>query len=106
MATFKFILLAALSVFTAHVNAQAPVPTDASSHNVANPPDGFVYLGCYTDSGSARSLANQGPGDQVGPGSSMTVENCITGCNEGLYSYSIIGLEYSGEVCSRCNMSF
>lgn len=91
MAPSKLLLLAAISALSASVHAQAPL---------SNPPLGFVYVGCYTDGGASdRTLANQGPGDQVGTYDTMTIENCINGCNEGLYSYNFVGLEYYGEVC-------
>lgn len=92
MASSKLLLLAALTAFATSVSADAGP--------LMNPPMNFVYAGCYTDDGANdRTLRNQGPGDQVGPSSAMTIENCINGCNQGIYAYSYVGLEYYGEVC-------
>lgn len=89
MAPSKLLLLAALSAYTVAVNAAAAP--------LANPPAGFVYAGCYTDSASDRTLRNKGP-SEAGPDADMTIENCINACSSGLYDYTYVGLQYFHEV--------
>lgn len=48
----------------------------------------FVYRGCYSDSGNARSLAGRASYDDA-----MTVEKCAAACA----SYSLFGVEYGSQ---------
>jgi hypothetical protein len=57
----------------------------------------WVFLGCYTDSVSARSLPN---GEAVAGGTdAMTNEACQTACLAA--GFSISGTEYAGECCKH-----
>lgn len=87
MAVSKIAALFFAALTSTTVLAATPTP-------LASPPDGFSYLGCYTDNDGFRALANQGPGIQGGS-NAMTIEACIASCN-GEYTY--VGLEYYYEV--------
>lgn len=71
--------------------AAALAPTVIGQAALSAPYKGFNYLGCRTDSNTARTLEALGPpvsGD-------MTIEKCIDACS----SYSrYIGLEFGEEV--------
>lgn len=90
MASSKLLLLAVLSTVTTKVVAD-PAP-------LQNPPNGFVYAGCFIDNQGFRALANRGPAE-AGADDDMTIENCINACSTGEYSYSYVGLQYYYEVC-------
>ncbi|KAI5359093.1 putative hem peroxidase, carbohydrate-binding WSC, hem peroxidase superfamily [Septoria linicola] len=61
---------------------------------ITNPgPEGWISLGCYTDSTSSRSLRDE---QSISAGSNaMTVSECTTACKSG--GYSLAGLEYGKE---------
>lgn len=56
---------------------------------------GWTFLGCYTDSVSARSLP-YGVGVPGGP-AAMTIELCQSTCLAA--GYSLAGVEYADECC-------
>lgn len=70
------------------VTAAAP---PALAHNAG--PAGWGYLGCYTDSTAARTLAFNTYSE--GGAASLTVALCTEACQAG--GYNISGVEYSGE---------
>ena len=55
----------------------------------------WTFLGCYTDSVSARALPNAV--SVPGGSTAMTNEACQTAC--GAAGYKIAGTEYAGECC-------
>jgi len=71
----------------------ASTTTTTSSAAGSTATSGWSYRGCYTDSVSARTLANA-LGVTGGP-SVMTVELCQSTCHSA--GYSLAGVEYSDE---------
>lgn len=72
-------------------NASVAEPTSGPATN-AGPP-GWGFLGCYTDSVTARTLTANGA--SAGGGGALTVALCTQACQaEG---YILAGVEYSGE---------
>ncbi|KAM3067190.1 hypothetical protein ACMFMG_005441 [Clarireedia jacksonii] len=77
-------------------NATASLPT-ATTTSIAAPtytgaPTGWKPLGCYNDSVAARTLTTQ---IYSIPGSSMSVDACLSACIFGGYRFS--GVEYGSE---------
>ncbi len=85
----------ATSTTPATSTLSAASTSSAVSTASATPSSSWEYLGCYTDSISARSL---GHGVGVpGGASQMTVEACTAVCQAS--GYTLSGVEYSGECC-------
>lgn len=102
MASSKLALLAALTAFTMSVHAEAPYFNTDNSAQIKMSANGYVYVGCYADAGSARTFGtpvNQLP--VTGGADAMTVEACVTSANDAteMRSFDFVGLEYSYQVC-------
>ena len=74
--------IGASDVSSVHFKRALTVPTDL--------PAGWAYLGCYTDSVGARTLAAS-----TYNGNSMTGESCVSFCLNQQYPYA--GTEYGGQ---------
>jgi glucan 1,3-beta-glucosidase len=74
-----------LSTITSTSSSSAPTST------------GWIFLGCYTDSVSARTLS-QHPAVAGGP-SATTIEGCQAVCQS--LGYSLAGVEYADECCKH-----
>lgn len=77
------------------------VPTTLSTKTSTAPTtsptaNGWTFLGCYTDSVSARTLLTQA--SVPGGAAAMTVEACQTACS-GL-GFVLAGVEYAQECCT------
>ena len=83
-----------LTLYSYSSGGSTPTSTTTASSptGTGNPLPGWSFLGCYTDSVSARTLPNNEP---VSGG--MTNEGCQNACLAA--GYSIAGTEYAGECC-------
>jgi glucan 1,3-beta-glucosidase len=83
---------AVLAEYSDNINVY---PDTIALFQAAATANNWVALGCYTDSISARTLANYivVPG---GPGAT-TIEACLATCNAA--GYSLAGVEFSQECC-------
>jgi glucan 1,3-beta-glucosidase len=67
----------------------------STSSSSAPTSSGWTFLGCYTDSVSARTLSQRF--DVAGGASAMTIEACKAVCHSN--GYSLAGVEYADECC-------
>jgi glucan 1,3-beta-glucosidase len=76
-----------------------PTTLSTKTSTSSSPPtsSGWVFLGCYTDSVSARTLS-QHPA-VAGGASATTIEACQAVCHS--LGYSLAGVEYTDECCKR-----
>jgi len=71
----------------------------STSSSSAPTSSGWVFLGCYTDSVSARTLS-QHPA-VAGGASATTIEGCQAVCQS--LGYSLAGVEYADECCKHAH---
>jgi glucan 1,3-beta-glucosidase len=82
-----------LDLYSYSSGGSATTSTAASSPTgTGNPLPGWTFLGCYTDSVSARTLPNA---ESVSGG--VTNEGCQNACLAA--GYSIAGTEYASQCC-------